>query len=137
MAERRFVGDYGVSSAPGGVRNRAAIAARVSRSRRRGRSYACDTVLERLAQDLQDVAAKLRQLIQEQHAMVRQRHLARQRHMVRADQPHVRYGVVRGATRAGHDDGGAVAGEAGDVVNARGFDGFNQGHGWQDNGQSA
>jgi hypothetical protein len=46
MAERRFVGYYGVASAPGGVTNRAAIAARVARSRTRGRLYSCDTILQ-------------------------------------------------------------------------------------------
>jgi hypothetical protein len=38
--------------------------------------------------------------------------------------------------RAGGDAGGAVAGEAGDAVNARGLDGFGQRHGRQDSGES-
>jgi hypothetical protein len=60
MAERRFVGYYSVSSAPGGVTNRAAIAARVARLRTRGRWYPCVTILQRLAQDLQDMPSELR-----------------------------------------------------------------------------
>jgi hypothetical protein len=44
--------------------------------------------------------------------------------------------VVRGATRAGGDDGGAIAGEAGDAVNARGFDGFGKSHIRQNGGQA-
>jgi hypothetical protein len=32
--------------------------------------YACDTLLERLAQDLEDMTAKLGPFIQEEHAMV-------------------------------------------------------------------
>ena len=38
------------------------------------RLYSYDTPLERLAQHRQHVAAALRQLIQEEHAVVRQRH---------------------------------------------------------------
>jgi hypothetical protein len=39
------------------------------------RLYVCDTLLERLAQDLQRVAAEFRQFIQEQNAIVRPRPL--------------------------------------------------------------
>jgi hypothetical protein len=56
--------------------------------------YPGDTLLKRLAQDLQDVAAELRQLIQKEHPMVRQRDLARHRHLSATDQPGVRDGVV-------------------------------------------
>jgi hypothetical protein len=76
MAERRFVGYDGVSCAPGGVTNRAALAASIARSRTRGRVYACDSILERLAQDLQDMAAALRPCIQAEDAVVRPRHLS-------------------------------------------------------------
>jgi hypothetical protein len=47
-----------------------------------------------LPQDLQDVAAELRLFIQEEHAVVRQRHLARQRHVAAADQPGIAYGMI-------------------------------------------
>jgi hypothetical protein len=46
-----------------------------------GRLYSCDTLLERLAQYLQDVETELRQLVQEQHTVVHQRHLTRHGHL--------------------------------------------------------
>jgi hypothetical protein len=70
MAERRFVGYHSVSSAPGGVTNRAAIAASVARLRTRGRWCPCDTLLQRLAQDLEDVASELREFSEEAPAVV-------------------------------------------------------------------
>src|SRR5262247_3785647 len=73
------------------------------------RLYVEDTLLERLPQDLQHMPAKLRQLIQEEHAIVRQRHLARPRHLAPADQPAIGDGVMRGATRADRHQCGAVA----------------------------
>jgi hypothetical protein len=39
-----------------------------------GRLYSCDTLLEGLAQDLQDVAPDLRQRIQKEDAVMRQRY---------------------------------------------------------------
>ena len=48
-----------------------------------GRLYVYDTLLERLAQDLEHMTAKLGQFIQEEHAVVRQRYLARQWHQAR------------------------------------------------------
>jgi hypothetical protein len=53
-----------------------------------------DAPLQRLAQPFEHVAAELRQLIQEEHAVVRQRPLARQRHLAAADQPRIREGLV-------------------------------------------
>jgi hypothetical protein len=49
---------------------------------------------KRLAQDLQDVAAELRQFIPKEPAGVLQRHLARQRHLAPADQPAIREGLI-------------------------------------------
>jgi hypothetical protein len=89
---------------PVAVCTRAASSARTAspvRSRTCGRLYAGDAVLERLAQDLEDLAAELGQFIQEVHAVVGQRHLARPRHVAPADQPGVRDGMVGGAERAG------------------------------------
>ena len=40
------------------------------------RLYLCDALLQRLAQDLQNMAAELEQFIQEEHAVVTQQHLA-------------------------------------------------------------
>ena len=57
-------------------------------------------VFERLPQHLQHVARELRQLVQEQHAVVRQADFARPRHSrAAADQAGVRYRVMRRAER--------------------------------------
>jgi hypothetical protein len=57
-------------------------------------------ILERLAQDLQDVAAALREFIQKEHAVVRPRHVAGHRHLPAADPPHIGDGVRRGRDTA-------------------------------------
>ena len=54
-----------------------------------------------------------------------------------ADQAEIRDMVVRRATRAGGDDGGAGAGAAGDAIHSRGLEAFSQTHRWQDGGQPA
>ena len=95
------------------------------------------SLLEGLARDLQDVAAELRPFIQKEHPMVRQRHLPGYRHLAPADQPHSRDRVVRGAERPRGDERRALAGEAGDAMDARGVEGFGEGHGRQDDGESA
>jgi hypothetical protein len=51
--------------------------------------------------DLEVVTAALGELIQEEDAMVRPRHVARQREVSAANQPHIRDGVMRGAKQAG------------------------------------
>ena len=71
------------------VRSRTAKASRRLTSRTPARLLVYDTLLERLAQDLQNMASELRELIQEEHTMVGQRHLAWQRHVAPADQPHI------------------------------------------------
>jgi hypothetical protein len=48
-----------------------------------------------LAQDLGDIAAALGQRIQEEHAMVGQRHVTPHRHVAPADQPRIRGGSDR------------------------------------------
>jgi hypothetical protein len=100
-----------------------------------GRLYACDTLFERLAPDLEDMAAELRELIQEEHAVVRPRHLARHRHVAPADQLRIRDGVVGRAKRAGRDQRRAVASEARDAVDACGLNGLGEGHRRQDGGE--
>jgi hypothetical protein len=70
-----------------------------------------------LAQDLQDLALELGQLSQEKHTVVGQRHFSRHGDMS-ADQPRIRDGVRRGAKRPGRHQRGAVAGQAGDAVDA-------------------
>src|SRR5262245_10773328 len=136
LAEPIFAGYYRASSKPFRVTIRAASAASAVRSSTPERWYVCATIFERLAQDLQDVAAALRPFIQEEDAVVSQRHLARHRHVFPADQSHVRDGVMGGATRASRHQRGAVAREAGDTMDAGGLDGFGQGHCRQDGGES-
>jgi hypothetical protein len=58
--------------------SRAAKVARRLRSRTPAKLYVYETLLQLLAQDLQDVAAEFRKFIQEKNAVVRQRHFDRQ-----------------------------------------------------------
>jgi hypothetical protein len=83
------------------------------------------------------MAFELRQFIQEAHAVVRPRHVPGQRHLAAAEQPDIRDSVMGGAKGARGDQGGAVAGEDGDAVDAGGFNGFGQGHRRQDGGEPA
>ena len=83
------------------------------------------------------MTAKLGQFIQEEDAVVGQRHFAWQRHLPTPDEPHIGDRVGRGARRAGGDDCGAGAGVAGDAVDASGFEGFREGYCRQNGGQSA
>jgi hypothetical protein len=116
---------------------RKANSAKELRSRTPAKLYVYDTLLERLAQDLEDLAAALGPFIQEAHAVMSQRRVARHRHMAPADQPRIREGVVGRATRAGGDQCGAVAGEARDAVDTRGLNGFGEGHRRQNGGEAA
>jgi hypothetical protein len=59
--------------------HRAAKAAKTLRSRRPVKLYVYETLLQRLASHLQDMTAELGQFIEEEHAVVGQRHLARPR----------------------------------------------------------
>ena len=78
-----IVDGYGTRPKPLKANSRAAKAARRLRSRTPAKIYACDTLLKRLAQGLEDLAAEFGQLIQDEHAVVRPRHLARHRHVAR------------------------------------------------------
>jgi hypothetical protein len=69
--------------------------------------------------------------------MVGQRHLARHRPVAPTDPPRVRNGVVGGAARAHGDQGRAIAGAAGDAMDARGLQGFGEAPRGQDGGQPA
>jgi hypothetical protein len=131
------MGHYSTLPEPLAVISRMAKSAKALRLRASGRLYSCNTLLEGLAQDCQDVACALGPFIQKEHAMVRQRHVTGQRHLAAADQADVRVDVVGGAKRAGGDQGGAGAGEAGDAVDAGGFNGFGQGHLRQEGGAPA
>ena len=123
-----LVDGYWTRPDPLKLSSRAAKALKVLIFSMPARLYVYDTLLQRLPQNLQDVAAELGPFIQEEHAMVGQRHFARHRHVAPADQTRIREGVVWGATRAGRDRRHAVAGEAGDAVNPRGLNGLGEGH---------
>jgi hypothetical protein len=111
------------------VITRRANSAKELRSRTPARLYVYETILERLPQDLQDMAAELGPCIQEEHTMVGQRHLARHGHVAPTDQSRIRDGMVGGAKWAGRDQRRAVAGAAGDAGDAGGLHGLGEGHG--------
>jgi hypothetical protein len=96
-----------------------------------------DTLLRRLAQGVEDVAAARGECIQDEPAVVRPRSLARHRDVPAADQPHRRDRLRRRATRAYRHHRCTGAGEAGDAVEARGLEGFRQGHLRQAGGETA
>src|SRR5215218_7225411 len=68
---------------------RLANSANVWRLRKCGRLSVENTLLERLPQDLEDMAAALGQFIQEEHAVVDQRDLARHRYVTPTDQSRI------------------------------------------------
>jgi hypothetical protein len=72
---------------PLSVRSLRAKVKKSSKLRALWRLYSYETLPERLAQDLQDVAAARRPFIQQAHPMVRQRHFAWPRHLPATDQP--------------------------------------------------
>jgi hypothetical protein len=77
---------------------RIAKSAKLLRSSTRWRLSVEDTLFEWLAEHLEDMTPALREFVQEEHAMVRQRHLARPRDLAAADPPHIRDGMMRGVT---------------------------------------
>jgi hypothetical protein len=83
------------------------------------------------------MACELRERIEAEEAMRRQRHLPGHGHLAPTDQADVGDGVVRGATRPAGDTGGLAARQARDAVDAGGLDGPGQGHVRQDGGQPA
>jgi hypothetical protein len=78
------------------------------------------------------MACALGPFIQKAYAVVRQRHLAWQRHLPPTDQAHIGDGVMGGAKRARRNEGGTVAGEAGNTMHAGCVDGLRRGHIGQD-----
>jgi hypothetical protein len=94
------------------------------RGTRRRASDDNHSIVEELAQDLEDIASTLREPIQKEKPVVYQRHVAAQRHLPAADQPRIRDGLVGRATRAGDDQRRAIAGAAGDAVDAGGVESF-------------
>jgi hypothetical protein len=63
--------------------------------------------------------------------------VAGHRHVLAPDQPDIGDGVMGGEKRPRRDQRRAVAGEAGDAVDAGGFDGFGEGHCRRDGGEPA
>jgi hypothetical protein len=78
LAQRIVSGHDGVSRVPVGAMIRTAIAAKAIRSRTPERLSLWDIILERLAQDIEDMAAALRPFIQKEPAMIGARHIARE-----------------------------------------------------------
>jgi hypothetical protein len=77
--------------------------------------------------DLQAMTAELGPFIPARHAVVGQRHVARHRHVAAADQPRIRDSVMGRAKQTGRDQRRAVAGEAGDAMDAGGVEGVGEG----------
>jgi hypothetical protein len=78
---------------------RVANSAKLWRFRTRGRLYLEDTILKRLAQNFQDMAAALGAFIQTQDAVMSPRHLARHGDVPADTQTHIRDGVMWGVTQ--------------------------------------
>jgi hypothetical protein len=96
-----------------------------------------DVVFERLAQHGQHVAGELRELVQEQDAIVRDADFAGTRHAhAAANQAGAGNGVVRRAKRALMQEAGGTAQQAGNAVNLGGLNGFFEGERRQDAGEA-
>jgi hypothetical protein len=88
-----------------------------------------EALLDRLAQNLEDIAAELWQFTQEEHAVMRHRHLTQHGDMPAPNQLHIRDHVVGGGKGTGRDEGSAVAGGAGDAMDECGFN-LDCAHAW-------
>ena len=100
---------------------RAASAASATTSVMCAQSLVEETLLERLAPDLADMAFGLGPLILQQEAVMGQGHLPWPRQLAAADHADSGDGVVGGAEGVGGDDGGAIAGEASDAMDPGGL----------------
>ncbi len=133
------------AAAPGGVPVPAALAgvhgaheheaARVRHGAGRARDGDA-AVLERLAHRLEHGGRKLRQLVEKEHAVIRQAHLARLQRAAAAGHGDVRHRVVRRAKRPDAHDGVVRRREAEDGIDLRGLDHFGAVHRRQ-NGRQA
>jgi hypothetical protein len=86
-------------------------------------SYICDLVFERLAQHFEHVPAEFQHLVQKQHAVMGQTHLARPRLRPAAGKRGVRNGVMGCAKRPIDEKAGARRQQPGDRVHGRNFEG--------------
>jgi hypothetical protein len=83
------MGSYGIRPERLAVSSRLAKLRKSLRVMTLWRWYVYETLLKRLTQHLQNMAAALRQLVQEEHPVVRQRHVAGHGHLSPANQPHI------------------------------------------------
>ena len=109
-------------AAGAGIHGRRQHEARREAERHGGARDGDRAVFERLAHHLEHVARKLRQLVQKEHAVVRQRNFAGARNDAAADQPGVGDGVVRRAERALRHQPGRGIEHAGDGMNLGGLE---------------
>jgi hypothetical protein len=93
-----------------------------------GRLSLCEALFQGLPSHVQDVSAALRELIEKEHAVVRQGDLTRHREVPPADQPDIQDRVTRGAEGASGDDGRPPTGGASDAMDTGGLDGFSEPH---------
>ena len=120
-----------------GIHRRGEHEARRIAQAHRGARDRHDAVLHRLAQHLEHVLAELGKLVQEQHAAVREAHLARPRIGAAADQAGVRDGVMRCPEGAPGDERLAQGQDARDRVDLRRFERLVETHLGQDRGEAA
>jgi hypothetical protein len=106
------MGRYWTGPAWQPVSSRSAKLIKSRRVRTYGRLYLYDTLLKRLAKDFEDMAAARRPCIQQEHPMVRPRHVARHRHLAATDEPHSRDRVMGGTKWARRDERRAGPGVA-------------------------
>ena len=92
---------------------------RGKRQRRIDTCHSHSAILQRLAQDFQRRLTELRQLVEKQHAVMRERHLARTRDAAAADHRHRRRRMMRTAKGTRLDEAAAVLQEPRDAVDLR------------------
>ena len=93
-------------------------------------------VFERLAQDFEDVARELGELVEEEHAVVREADLAGARDHAAADEAGVGDGVVRRAEGALRDEALVRVEDAGDGVDLGGLERLFEAQRREDRGQA-
>ena len=93
-------------------------------------------VFQGLTQHLKNVAAELRQFVQEEDAVVGQADLARSWHRLSPNQAGIADRVMWGTERALHDQCTAPVQRARDAVDLGDFDGFVESQGGKDRGQA-
>jgi hypothetical protein len=85
----KVLGGYCPLLEPPEVVSRAAKVTKRLKLRTPAKLYLYETIFKWLPQDLQDMAAALGEFIEEEHAIVGQRHVSRHRHVAPANQPRI------------------------------------------------